>query len=198
MAEQTMATARAQARERGFRANRAFIVESLVLLAFLALAVALVLQLFAAAGIASYKSHAQSVVMQLAGNTAERFAADPASVSEDLYYDDEGKLVSQDALAAAYRVESNVAGSNTGTGTLYHAQIQVVPVSNTFLEGPYTLETSRYVPGDTVGSRAGSAAGTAASSGVAGAADAAGAAGIAGAVGAADATSAAEATGGAQ
>ena len=158
MTEQTLANARAQASGRGFRANRAFIVESLVLLAFLALAVALVLQLFAAAGLASGKAHSQSIALQLAGNAAERFAADPHALDEPQYFDADGQKLSEDGPASAYKVSADVEPSLTPAGRFYDAQVKVEAIGSGTLQEPYVIHTSRYSSEDGVGVRVAEAA----------------------------------------
>lgn len=145
MAEQTLANATARAREHGFQANRAFIVESLVLLAFLALAVALILQMFAQAALASRSAHAQSMAVQLAGNAAERFAAMPAASVDTVFYDDAGRQVSDSSPDAAWRVSVDVEGVPADAGVLYEAEVLVEPLVASTTHSSYSLNTARYV-----------------------------------------------------
>ena len=134
----------------------AFIVESLVLLAFLMTALAIMAQLMGAAHERAVEAQRLSNAIVLASNEAEAFAASPDDAdTESAFALVDGQLVSaEDAGAGAggdagsagrsglYRVERVVEMQDEPAGTLYVARITVSCDG----EDVYALDTSRYVP----------------------------------------------------
>ncbi|MDO4890248.1 MAG: hypothetical protein Q3963_02710 [Coriobacteriaceae bacterium] len=118
--------------ERPGWASAAFIVESLLLLVFLVGSLAVFTQMFAASAEQANEAGRLSAAVAMAGNTAERFAADPASIAPEEH---EGDL----------RVVSDVTHEESAGGTLYHATISVYGANDA--EPVYTVTTSRYVSG---------------------------------------------------
>lgn len=110
------------------RTGRAFIIEALILFAFLICSLTVVTQLFVASISEAAQARDLELAINIASNTAERFSADPTS--DDLNY-------SQDGLT----VVCNVTSSPVGTGSLYDADITVYNDQGPF----YSIETSRYV-----------------------------------------------------
>ncbi|MBQ9021969.1 MAG: hypothetical protein IJ113_08190 [Eggerthellaceae bacterium] len=125
--------------------NRAFVIEALILLAFLAVSVAIILQLFAAAGVQSREAHKLSMSEHLATNMAESFAANPKSVPSIVYYDKDGNPVDEQRQAT-YSVESEVVPQRTEAGTLYSVHITVTNYELRY-DGNvlYELDTKRYL-----------------------------------------------------
>lgn len=111
-------------------ASGAFIVESLLLLVFLVGSLAIFTQMFAASAEQASQGGTLSAAVAAAGNTAERFAADPESITTEAH---EGDL----------RVVSNVTQEPRDGGVLYRATISVFDANNA--EPVYTVTTSRYV-----------------------------------------------------
>ena len=111
-------------------ASGAFIVESLLLLVFLIGSLAVFTQMFAAAAEQASQGGTLSAAVAAASNTAEQFAADPASVEPE-------------AQAGDLRVVSDVTQDIRDGGVLYHATISVFDANNA--EPVYTVTTSRYV-----------------------------------------------------
>lgn len=125
--------------------NRAFVVEALILLAFLAVSVAIILQLFAAAGVQSREAHKLSMSEHLATNAAESFAANPRQGSSMQYFDAKGNLLESEK-GAVFSVETSISPMRTEAGTMYAASIQVVNYELR-VDGnvTYELETQRYL-----------------------------------------------------
>lgn len=135
----------------------AFLIEALVLVAFLMAALAVVLSLFASARAEEARAARLSEAVTLAQNAAEAFAATDEPVSR----------VRQEAGAQTgdlYVVAVDVAAEERATGTLYTATISVsaadTPEGADVAEGAsgatnaesaaggealYTLDTARYV-----------------------------------------------------
>lgn len=125
--------------------NRAFVVEALLLIAFLAASVAIILQLFAAAGMHSQEAHRLSMSEHLATNAAESFGASPTTVERTAYYDADGnKLNAGDARA--YSVQTTVTSQHTTAGVMYSASIIVANHEQNY-DGDvtYELQTQRYL-----------------------------------------------------
>lgn len=126
----------------------AFIVESLVLLAFLMAALAVVVQLMGAAHERSSEARHLSNAIVLASNAAEEFAADPTGVGDEAVYASvDGKLVEAESVhgagnGAVYRLTRVVEAHDQESGTLYTARIVVASDDGE----SYELATSRYVP----------------------------------------------------
>lgn len=119
----------------------AFIVEAILLLAFLIGSLAVFTQMFALSMQKSAESQTLSQAVALASSTAERFAADPA--------DAQGT-----ELRDGLRVECQVTPEMTDTGTLYRAEIAVYDetdgaasaggVAGAANEPIYSISTARY------------------------------------------------------
>lgn len=133
--------------------NRAFIIEALLLIAFLAVSVAIILQLFAAAGMHSQEAHRLSMSEHLATNAAESFGASPTTVEQTAYYDADGsKLNTGDAHA--YSVETTVTSQRMSTGVMYNASIVVANhEQNDAGDVTYELQTQRYLSNSEGGER---------------------------------------------
>lgn len=112
----------------------AFIVEALVLLAFFLGSIAVLMQLFGSSSVMGVESRELTRAVVLASNSAERFAADPATA---------GNLTeTEDGYAIACTVEPE----DTSAGTLYRATIVVSKAGDEV----YRLETARYESGVTL------------------------------------------------
>ena len=111
-------------------ASGAFIVESLLLLVFLIGSLAIFTQMFAVAAEQAAEGGTLSAAVAAAGNTAERFAADPTDIATEAH---EGDL----------RIVSDVTSEARAGGMLYHATISVFDANGS--EPVYTVTTSRYV-----------------------------------------------------
>ena len=108
----------------------AIVVEAMVLLAFLAVSLAVVTQLFAASAVRAREGRELAAAVSCATNVAERFAAHPDEVAGTTR---EGDLV----------VVCDVEEDQRAAGTLYHATVTVFEDD---VETPvYVLETARYV-----------------------------------------------------
>ena len=115
------------------RSGTGFIIEALFLLVFLAAAAAVFVQLFALAAEQSTESVELSRAVAAASNTAERFAADPASVEASETVDD---LI----------VKCTVADEDRAAGTLHKATITVYPADAADGEPVYSISTAAYEP----------------------------------------------------
>ena len=132
----------------------AFIVESLVLLAFLMTALAIMAQLMGAAHERAVEAQRLSNAIVLASNEAEAFAASPDDADTESAFElVDGQLASVEGAGAGgdagsagrsglYRVERVVEMQDEPAGTLYVARITVSCDG----EDVYALDTSRYVP----------------------------------------------------
>lgn len=112
------------------RTGRAFIIEALILFAFLIASLAVITQVFVASVSESAYSRDLEHAITIASNTAERFSANP--LSDELNY-------SQDGLTVTCEVDSQP----TGAGTLYIAHIIVYNDRGAFFD----VDTTRYVNG---------------------------------------------------
>ncbi len=119
----------------------AFVVESLVLLAFLAFALAVFMQLFGAAHVRGAEERQLTQAVLLASNAAEEFAAAPQAGSTTATFDGDGGEPASAEAEDAYLVSSDVTPERTEGGTLYRADITVTCDG----EAVYRLETARYV-----------------------------------------------------
>lgn len=120
-------------RSKGHRGS-AFLIEALVVLAFLMMALAVFVQLFSKAQIQGLGANKLSEAILVATNYAEEFSANPKGVETQVVKDD---------LTATCSVEE----SKQKGGTLYEATIEVSDGTTTI----YTLTTSRYVSNATNG-----------------------------------------------
>lgn len=107
-----------------------FLIESMVLLAFVALAIAVFFRLFAYAKTTSTSNIALSQAVVYASNTAELFSSDPQSM--------EGYAKAEEG----YYVTCNVTSENTESGTMYHANITVSNQETG--EDIYSIATSKF------------------------------------------------------
>ena len=144
----------------------AFVVEALVLLVFLAFALAVFMQLFGAAHNRGVEERQLTQAVLLASNAAEEFAAAPlAGTSSEAFGGDGGTLGSETGTGAdaedAYIVSREVLPERTEGGTLYRANITVSCGG----EAVYELETSRYVSDGAAGTDIGRAPDAAAAEG---------------------------------
>lgn len=110
------------------RTGRAFIVEVLLLFAFLIAALAVITQVFVASVSEAAQARDLERAISAASNSAERFSADPLAGDSSF---------SQDGLT----VVCDVQPESTSTGVLYHATITVYNDNGPF----YSIETARYV-----------------------------------------------------
>lgn len=118
------------------RESAAFLVESMLLLAFLAISMAVFVQVFGLSVERAYKGEDLSRAVAVASSSAERFAADPSGA--------EGE-----SLVDGMRVVCDVQEEPSAQGTIYHATIRVYDTesANGSVEPVYTLSTARYVGG---------------------------------------------------
>lgn len=107
----------------------AIVVEAMVLMVFLVTSIAVLTQLFAASAVRAREGRELATAVSYATNTAERFAAEPASAAGSAQ---EGDLV----------VTCEVEEVPNGAGTLYEATITVTRKGSD--EPIYVLNTSRY------------------------------------------------------
>lgn len=106
----------------------AFLIEALVVLAFLMASLAVFVKLFTSAQLEGLGANNLSQAVILATNTAEVFSADPTGMQE---------TVTEGDLIATCKVEED----KHNAGTLYNATITVTDGTNEL----YTLRTARYV-----------------------------------------------------
>ena len=141
----------------------AFVVEALVLLAFLAFALAMFMQLFGAAHNRGVEERQLTQAVLLASNAAEEFAAMPLAGTQSEAFDGDGDALgaAADAGEGDYLVTREVVPEPTEGGTLYHASIAVSRDG----EVVYELETARYASDGTAGTDIGRAPDAAAAEG---------------------------------
>lgn len=113
-------------------AGAAFVVEALVLLAFLAGSIAILLSIFAYAEEQGQENHRITQAIVLASNTAEEFNATPEFPPQ---------INQTDELIAICTVETKT----NGIGTYYEATIVVTDKESG--DEVYTLTSTRYVSG---------------------------------------------------
>lgn len=113
------------------RRGTAFLIEALVVLAFLMMSLAVFVQLFSSAQLEGLHANRVSQAVIAATNCAERFSADPTGVARN-------------TTADGLEVTCDVASTQHAGGILYEATI-VVRDSTDADEELYTLQTSRYV-----------------------------------------------------
>lgn len=144
------------------RRGSAFIIESLLLLIFVAASVAIVVQLIGAGYSQGEQATRLSTSVSLAQNEAERFTADPHLNSRRLIYmktgDDFKEIASRklsDDSAIEYEgeelsasnpsifiVERKMKTKKLDSGNLYNAKIKVFCQESEI----YSLDTSKYIP----------------------------------------------------
>ena len=125
-----MAASSGKQRSGGHR-GIAFLIEALVVLAFLMLSLAVFVTLFSGAQLEARSSNRMSEAVQLAINRAEEFSVDPAHADGEK---------EEDGL----RLTCEVKPTKRAVGTLYEATITVHD-ERYDQQGIYTLTTSRYV-----------------------------------------------------
>ena len=144
-AKRALALDRQNQRTHGLQANRAFVIESLLLLLFLAFGLALILRVFAAADASGRAAHAKSTALFLASNAAEVFASNPLQEPATQYFDIDGKEVDQQSAEASFEVAVETTPRSTDAGTFYDATVTVLPLKPSAGDEPYALQTARYV-----------------------------------------------------
>lgn len=122
---------------RSNRRGTAFLLEALIVLAFLMGSFAVFVRLFASAQLEAVDARRLSEAVLAATNRAEEFSADPHDDSE--------------TLVGEMRVTCDVTGEQRGSGVLWHATIRVTDERDD--EEIYSLETARYVSGEEVDDR---------------------------------------------
>lgn len=125
-----MASATGKQRSSGHR-GIAFLIEALVVLAFLMISLAVFVKLFSAAQLEARSSTRMSQAVQLATNQAEEFSADPTHVDTEKELD-------------GLKLTCEVKPTKHAAGTLYEATITVHD-EQYGQQNIYTLATSRYV-----------------------------------------------------
>ena len=114
----------------------AFLVESMLLLVFLAVAMAVFVQVFGLSIARASEGEDLSRAIEVASTTAERFAADPAKAEGTTEVD-------------GMHVVCDVDEERRGHGTMYRAEIAVYDFEDAAKEGGfgpvYTVSTSKYV-----------------------------------------------------
>ena len=114
----------------------AFLVESMLLLVFLAVAMAVFVQVFGLSIARASEGEDLSRAIEVASTTAERFAADPAKAEGTTEVD-------------GMHVVCDVDEERRGHGTMYRAEIAVYDLEDAAKEGGfgpvYTVSTSKYV-----------------------------------------------------
>ena len=110
----------------------AFMVESILLLVFLAASLAVLTGVFSTSLSSSIESRTQDAAVIAASTMAERFAADPAGLEPEIQIGD-------------LRVINSVTSEQRVGGTMYHADIAVYDATEFGSDEPvYTLATSSY------------------------------------------------------
>ena len=128
-------TRRNATRTRTTWSSVAFIVESILLLVFLAASLAVLTKVFSTSLNASVESRTTDAATIAAGSIAEHFAADPSNIDETTEL---GDLL----------IKCEVTPEPRADGTLYHATISVYDKTGAHGNVPvYTLETARYESG---------------------------------------------------
>lgn len=142
--------------------GKAFLVEALVLLAFLVMSLAVILTLFVNARLESAGGERLAQSVHLAQNAAEEFAANPTdaealaivqdglAVSARLSYEphESGTLVRAVITVAEQNGEADAAGDGADAGDGAGAEgSPAADAASAAAEPLYTLETARYVPG---------------------------------------------------
>lgn len=128
--------------------QRAFVLEAVVLTAFLALSMAVIVGVFGGALERGRQADELTVAVTLAGgaaeNGAEAFAADPAEAQDGstYYVCEKGSVAQVDGpCAGAYEVRRSVESQPQDAGALYAATIQVLRDGVQV----YEVQTSAYV-----------------------------------------------------
>ena len=126
-----MATGGGGKQRSGGHRGIAFLIEALVVLAFLMISLAVFVKLFSSAQLEARSSNRMSEAVQLATNRAEEFSCDPTHAAGEK---------EEDGL----RLTCEVTPTKRAAGILYEATITVHD-DRYEQQGIYTLVTSRYV-----------------------------------------------------
>lgn len=104
----------------------AFIMEALVLLVFLVVSVAILMQLFGAVRTHNEKASVLSTSILLASNEAERFTIDPVSDTTQYYTLADGFFTeAEEETEGTLKVNRTVRPARTDAGIIYYATITV-------------------------------------------------------------------------
>lgn len=117
----------------------AFIIEALILLAFLAGCIAVFMQLFAHSHAMGSESAQLSQAVVMASNVAERFESDPTSISSGEVSTDDLGL----SDVEGFTVNCEITPETTGAGTIYNANIVVSKDGSEV----YSIQTAKYESG---------------------------------------------------
>ena len=128
-----------QARPSKARSGTAFLVESLVLLFFLAATLAIFTNIFASSLESSANASRLSAATEVAQNAAEEFSANPQAVANGQVI---GAGVAKNGTES-FDVDCTVTAEKQGGGTLYTANIVVSDAQGV----AYTLTTNRFAQG---------------------------------------------------
>ncbi len=125
--------------------SRSFLVEALLLLVFLSASVAVILQVFVAAGTLSRDAHALSVSEHLAVNALERFQASPTKEFGVSYFTEQGEAL-PGPFTATFAVNVESTPEDTAAGTLVNAVVTVTDLRATAAgQAPYQISSARYL-----------------------------------------------------
>ena len=118
----------------GAGGRRAFVVEAMLLLAFLGTVLALVLQLFAASSSIGRQAHADSMMHQLADNAAQGALVGAQPSDQELYFDAQGQSCVKGSAAYCVEVKVDPAPSEDGQLVGIHVQARTLdlPEARTF------------------------------------------------------------------
>ena len=126
----------------------AFLVEALVLLAFLAASLAVLFSLFASARAEADRAARLSEAVAIAQNAAEGIAAADTFSADAV---PATQVVTGAQTGTTYELAIELEPRATGAGTLWHATITVCDATasaDADAEPLYTLETARYLPAE--------------------------------------------------
>lgn len=133
-----------ETRDRRTWHGMAFIMEALILLVFLMISIAVLMQVFAAARTHGQDADALSHSVILASNEAERFSANPTTEGITYYMLSDGVLAKTDnEKESVYQVTTTTEANPRGTGMLYLAHISIEHAGVIV----YEVDTARYVEG---------------------------------------------------
>lgn len=125
-------------------ANTAFLIESLVLLAFVAVSVAVMSMMFAYSVSTTQKAENLSEAVIVAQSAAEEFSSNPYAVANNIKV---GAGVVQNGNSS-FSVDCSIVQTKTRNGILYTAHISVFPKDDTQAEdegATYKTTVTRYV-----------------------------------------------------
>lgn len=120
----------------------AFTMEALILLIFLIISIAVLMQVFNTARTHAQHADSLSRSVTLASNEAELFNSNPEENTETYFVVNDGTLVKTEKVTEdSFVVSRTVTSESTGSGTLYHATIVVERNSIEV----YKINSARYV-----------------------------------------------------